>query len=615
MSKIQINKGNLEFFYNYFNKNLLKNRNLSTDNRMQIFFNAIFSNELSDDIKEDEWVYFLENVSLPKERDEKEIYSIKCRLIEYEERRREGAFFTPTEWVEYVHVFMDNYFTNNWKNEFYVWDPAWGTGNLTRDYSFKNLFCSTLNSSDLNSRYNLDSTKFQFDFLQDEKKKLPSNLLNTLKDNKPIIIFMNPPFGKYDKEDGFYPNQKITELKKELKELGIGQSASSQMYIQFFYRIIKLIDDYKLDNVYICSFFPSFFLSAASYEDFRKLFFNKFIFEKGFIMNASNFSDVKDWLISFSILKLDKGKGNSNKFLQEIMEIDEMGRISKIGEKIIFNSSAFGINKWLREETPIGKRIEVPQLSSGLKVKEKGKGIMLEGSFGYLYNNVNRKKYNLQGIAMFSSAFSNGMGVPIFPENFMKCCAIFTARRTMVKPPWHELEDEYHLPNIFTDEYKKWNDDAVVYSLFNTKSVQTSLRGVLFNNKVWNIENEFFWIKRDKIRSLSENEGYIELLNDLNEFKNERFLAKKWENFNFSDEAKEVINLANDLVEISFSTRREFSKEHPEFHLDSWDAGYCQLKRLWKKKHKEKFKAFAKSYKRLENKLRNEVYQLGFLKN
>ena len=43
-----------------------------------------------------------------------------------------------------------------------VWDCAWGTGNLTRDYQFADLYCSTLQQEDLNiaKRYNRNATKF-----------------------------------------------------------------------------------------------------------------------------------------------------------------------------------------------------------------------------------------------------------------------------------------------------------------------------------------------------------------------------------------------------------------------------------------------------------------------
>jgi hypothetical protein len=50
-----------------------------------------------------------------------------------------------------------------------------------------------------------------------------------------------------------------------------------------------------------------------------------------------------------------------------------------------------------------------------------------------------------------------------------------------------------------------------------------------------------------------------------------------------------------------------------ENHLDSWDAGYAQLKLIWKEYFQEDFKEFRQLYKNLEDRMRPLVYELGFL--
>ena len=44
---------------------------------------------------------------------------------------------------------MASVYGEDWKEKYVVWDPAWGTGNLTRDYKFKELYVSTLGYSDI----------------------------------------------------------------------------------------------------------------------------------------------------------------------------------------------------------------------------------------------------------------------------------------------------------------------------------------------------------------------------------------------------------------------------------------------------------------------------------
>jgi hypothetical protein len=54
--------------------------------------------------------------------------------------------------------------------------------------------------------------------------------------------------------------------------------------------------------------------------------------------------------------------------------------------------------------------------------------------------------------------------------------------------------------------------------------------------------------------------------------------------------------------------------EHPEWHIQTWDTGYYQLKLLLKQYIPGELKAFRELYKVLENRLREGVYTLGFLR-
>jgi hypothetical protein len=78
-----------------------------------------------------------------------------------------------------------------------------------------------------------------------------------------------------------------------------------------------------------------------------------------------------------------------------------------------------------------------------------------------------------------------------------------------------------------------------------------------------------------------------------------------------SNEAKEVLDAATNLVRLSFGMRRNFADNTN--YLNSWDAGYAQLKLLWKEYFPEQFKDFRVKYKLLEDKMRPMVYELGFL--
>ena len=120
-------------------------------------------------------------------KDQKALTEITDRLVEDTDRRRKGDFYTPTIWVDEAHKLMDKHLGSDWREKYMVWDCAWGTGNLTRDYAFDDLYCSTLIQEDLDTaaRYNPFACKFQYDFLNDDVdtfERIPYILFKPLKE-------------------------------------------------------------------------------------------------------------------------------------------------------------------------------------------------------------------------------------------------------------------------------------------------------------------------------------------------------------------------------------------------------------------------------------------------
>ena len=59
--------------------------------------------------------------------------------------------------------------------------------------------------------------------------------------------------------------------------------------------------------------------------------------------------------------------------------------------------------------------------------------------------------------------------------------------------------------------------------------------------------------------------------------------------------------------------RKEFHESEPQYHLNAWDAGWAQMKPMFKKYFKEDYDAFVKLYKTFEDRIREGVYKFGFL--
>jgi hypothetical protein len=300
----------------------------------------------------------------------------------------------------------------------------------------------------------------------------------------------------------------------------------------------------------------------------------------------------------------------------DILNNNGFGQIEKLGNKSIYNvDGKTSASVWVRSEIKNKKcDIDLPKLSSALSVKQKGYSNLCHGAFGYFYNNGNNVYYNQTNVSLFTSCFSGKSGLSIIPENLRKVVSLFTARKC-INNDWLNDKDEYFAPNENHYQYDQYNYDSFVYSLFNNSSEQSSLRQITYKNELWDIKNEFFWMSRDEIVNLSNSNNYLELYNDVRTDSDRRvyklLFGEERIYDQLSHEAKDVLDSASDLVRLSFGMRRNFADDTN--HLNSWDAGYAQLKLLWKEYYPEQFKEFRAKYKVLEDKMRPMVYELGFL--
>jgi hypothetical protein len=300
----------------------------------------------------------------------------------------------------------------------------------------------------------------------------------------------------------------------------------------------------------------------------------------------------------------------------DVLENNGFGDIKNLGTKSIYNlDGKITASTWVRKEIK-GKKADrdLPKLSSALKVKQKGYSKLCEGAFGYFFNAGNNCYYNGTNIALFTSAFSNKSGLSIIPENLKKVLSLFTARKIVISD-WLNDKDEYFAPNESHNEYSQFVYDSFVYSLFNNSSEQSSLRQITYKDQLWDIKNEFFWMSREEIMNLANNNNYNELYGDART-DNDRYVHNLLfgeQNIyeQLSPDAKLVLDKATELTRMSMTMRSHFADDHN--HLNSWDAGYAQLKLVWKEYFPEEFKEFRQLYKNLEDRMRPLVYELGFL--
>jgi len=324
--KVLVTDKNITEVFRYFEKNVISRTKLDTNELANLFVQLLVNKEdnyihpakrrktvvtkafgeVSIKSREGFESFFAHFSSSYSPSQKEKLTAVVDRIVEDTTRRKQGEFFTPAIWVDKAHEYIASVYGENWKEEYVVWDPAWGTGNLTRDYKFGELYVSTLNQSDIDTAnqmgYNLEATKFQYDFLNDDYDKLPEGLRKAIEKGRQIIVLMNPPYAAAN--DGANKGAKKvglsdTKIGELMRNDDMGKS-TQQIYNQFLYRIINVVKSN------IVMFSPPLYLTGPSSVKIRKKITDNYLFERGFMMDASNFADVKSWGLTFSILSVKK---------------------------------------------------------------------------------------------------------------------------------------------------------------------------------------------------------------------------------------------------------------------------------------------------------------------
>ena len=545
--------------------------------------------------------------------------AIADRLLEDTTRRRQGAFFTPTKFVDFAHRMIEKELGDNWRDEYVVYDCCCGSLNLTRDYRFKELYCSTLDKGELElgSRYNPEATKWQMDFLNDGDECFDRGLIRAFEQNKPIVFFINPPYGTAcNQYKANKTNSNNTTIRDDMNKEKFGGSENLQH--QFMYRITKIVQKYHLTNAYFALFSNPIWLSGSKQGKFLKNFSSQWECKDAYLFQASHFADVSDaWGISLTLWKSDNQTTPMTEYNMKLIDILDDGSIDVVGHHTIYNSAFFNkASDWVREQIPRCLDMACfPSTSNGLLIKES-QIQAVRNQLGYFHNNANSIQYNPTYVGLYSMSFASAHGLPVLKENFTRCTALFTARK-LIDGNWVNDKDEYLAPNEDHPDYKRFEADSIVYSLFHNSSNQTSMRKITYKGKLYDIPNEFFWMSRDRMTQLANENNNAFMFNDARTSK-ERYVYTLLNNPEISSllspTAKQLLDMATAMMEKTVKYRPLFESDHPNHHIHTWDAGYYQLKDLWKEYLPEEFKIFRNLFKQFENELRPLVYQLGFLR-
>jgi hypothetical protein len=546
----------------------------------------------------------------------------KDRIFEEIYRRRTGAYFTPPIWVKESQKMITECLGENWRDEYIVWDCACGTANMTRDNNFKELYLSTIEEGDINTikdmGFNRGATIFKYDFLGEVGiDGVPEGLKKAMAEGKKILVYINPPYGTASgnkSKDNVKSNIAVNAVQEEMIKVKYGD-AQKQLYTQFLYKIQTLQKKYNC-SISIGLFSPTAFLTGCYYKKFRNDFLDNFSLDGGYIMSSTEFSDVgSSWGLSFSVWRTNQS-ANKNSFIFRLKELNkETFTVNELITKTVYNiADEQDASYWIRSGIKNYSKFDSPQLSSGINVRIDGGGKMCDDAIGYIYCAGNSIQTNNTNISLLSSCFhGDSQGFAFCVNDFNNIVSYFTARKSIM-PTWINCKDEYMVPNTEHPDYAQWNNDAIVYALFNNSSQQSSLRDIDYKGKKWDIQNHFFFMSNKEMSELANKHNFNEMYQDAKRFNEDRYVYNLLQTTNLSDDAKEILEMARELIRKSFEMRTTYHAEHPEYHLNTWDAGWAQMKPMLKEYFKSDYNAFVEKYKAFENRMRQGVYTFGFLK-
>ena len=456
-------------------------------------------------------------------------------------------------------------------------------------------------------------------------------LLESLCAGKKLLFLINPPYGTACNGESSRGASKAgiatqTKMQRIMQRDNIG-APSQQLYAQFLYRI-HLLSILFPRAISLGIFAPPLYMCSKIFKTLYETCL-KGRFRDGFLLQASQFADVQGkWGISFCfwqdvLVTPDIATNDTPIHTLNVYEVTGNGVIPVKDcprKSISFaNGNIAAFTKEIKvPETPTYTSFT---MSSALKLSD-GTCTLHEGNLGVLVSNATIVEKNDQSVCIISSKMKGHFATyEIFPQNFNRICVNFTARRLITGPyaTWVNCKDEYMIPNIEHPDYKRFEADSIIYSLFNTASNQSSLRDIEYNSKKWNIKNEFFWLSSDTMLALARAASPMnkDVEQDVNLFTGERYvytlLQQAEVQANLSDTAKAVLAAATKLVIDSFKYRQDFAFIHPEYHINTWDAGWYQIKGILKEYMPDELKQFSELYKQFGDELRPLVYELGFL--
>lgn len=565
-------------------------------------------------------------------------------LIPLDERSFKGAYYTPLAVVDKAYDKLAETLGDNWQKNYIVWDMCCGVGNLEVKHSNpRNIYMSTLDVADVDvmkaTKTCVAAQRFQYDYLNDDitddgkidyslTNKVPEGLRKAIADGKKILVLINPPYAEVG--SGADSGNKAGVAKTKFADTAMSNygKASNELFTQFLARIAQ-----EIPNATLAMFSKLKYINAPNFEKFRQVWKAKYL--GGFVVHSKAFDGLKgDFPIGFLVWETSQNSKKQQPISEVTTEVLDK-KAQAIGEKVFYNlPNDTYLNVWLnrpkKNKTPalplksaIVPATSVPRVDA-----------WSDNAIAYMYCGKNDFQHANQQTVLFSSPYGQGDGFYITPENLWQASVIFSVRR-LIKPTWLNDRDQFLQPTApLSDEFKT---DCLMWMLFNGSNLTASANDLEWNGKTWSIVNHFIPYTEAEVNAPERFESdfmvqYLaviaseakqsSLVNTQEEATGlpRRFASRNDEVENgLSLESNAVLDAGRTLWQAYFA-HTDVRAVRDEFKLNRADVGWYQIRNALKARNASgdfapvDFGTFEAAYKALGDKLRPQVYSLGFLR-
>lgn len=540
-------------------------------------------------------------------------------LIPLDERSFKGAYYTPLHVVDKAYDKLAETLGKNWQREYIVWDMCCGVGNLEVKHSNpRNIFMSTLDQADVDvmkaTKTCVAATRFQYDYLNDDiaddgtidyslTNKVPQALRDAIAAGKKILVLINPPYAEATNFENISTGLVGAENKSGVARTKFSASAmadygkaSNELYTQFVARIAR-----EMPTATLAMFSTLKYVNAPTLATFRSVWNAQYL--GGFVVHNQAFDGLSGkFPIGFLVWRTNQ---NAKMPIAEIVAdvLDKDARA--VGEKTFFGVPKDQcLSEWFVR--PKTNNVEVVPLKNAITPATATKDLRgtkwADGAIAYMLSGGNDLQHAEQQTVIFSSGYGSARGFFVIPENLWQAAVVFAMRRA-VRPTWLNDRDQFLQPSEpLTEEFKT---DCLIWMLFNRCNRTAGADGLEWNGKQWSLVNHFIPFTETEVGAPDRFESDFMV----------QYLADK----TLSPEAQAVLDAGRQLWRAYFSAT-DVRAVRDEYKLNRADVGWYQVRKALQARNDAgdtipvDFCPFNNVYQALTDKLRPQVFSLGFLR-